>query len=513
MAKRLENELYEQPKRGFLNRMGGAFSGMWDYVKYMSLITAGVFSIGLGVAGCKPFTPIPEPNPTPTNSAPQITSTPVIEVNEGDFYNYNIIAFDPDGDSLAYSLPISPDWVSISSGKASGPAPKVNSDTRYNMEIGVSDGINPLVTQSYVLTVKNIPDSEPPVPVNPPVGDYVTISGRLEDCENDETGRQGIARVYDTNTVGASPIIIKSAANGTVVNDSYGYGVETDATGNFSITLEKLVDNSDEIYLQAGTTSSRALTSYVRTINLPAKDANLSTGSDPRASPAIRVMLNTDLSIYGITKEDFKKSINYLNAPLGLFKYDIQNIEIVDADLGDGSFSNEEINKIYNKILDPNDIGGYVKERVLNVQRDDQLDPSIKESKKHYDSEGNSITQKWAVISRNNNLPEGWQGSTDTIGSGIPMTVGMASIWIKTVDDTVISHELGHALALRYDYTASTSVPPTLSGDRTVMDYDFTPITASFADKKAARVVYEDTYLAGESLDNIMRLDWGFSSP
>lgn len=95
----------------------------------------------------------------PVNSPPTITSSPVTQVNESSSYNYQVNAVDPDGDSLTYSLAQNPTWLSInpSTGLISGTAPNVTQNTNYFITVAVSDGVNALVSQTYVLTVLNIP--------------------------------------------------------------------------------------------------------------------------------------------------------------------------------------------------------------------------------------------------------------------------------------------------------------------------------------------------------------------
>ncbi len=105
--------------------------------------------------------------PTPNNNPPVITSSPVTSVNEDVSYSYDVNALDADGNTLVYSLVQSPAWLSIDSatGLISGKAPLVDSNTDYNIIVGVSDGVNPIVTQPYTLTVMNIvaPDTTAPV--------------------------------------------------------------------------------------------------------------------------------------------------------------------------------------------------------------------------------------------------------------------------------------------------------------------------------------------------------------
>jgi hypothetical protein len=106
-----------------------------------------------------------------------------------------------------------------------------------------------------------------------PEENYIDISGRLEDCENDGVGRQGVIRVYDIkNPDGSFSDLLTES--------------QTDINGNFSFTLDKLVDSDDKIYLRAITGTPSSPASYTRTIELDAVDNNPIT--DPKGNPAVR---------------------------------------------------------------------------------------------------------------------------------------------------------------------------------------------------------------------------------
>ncbi|MBU2616963.1 MAG: putative Ig domain-containing protein, partial [Nanoarchaeota archaeon] len=95
---------------------------------------------------------------TPTNHAPVITSTPVTSVNESSAYTYQVTATDTDEDALTYSIIQGPGWLSINqnTGKVTGTAQDVNKDSSWKVIIKVSDSKG-FVTQSYILTVKDVP--------------------------------------------------------------------------------------------------------------------------------------------------------------------------------------------------------------------------------------------------------------------------------------------------------------------------------------------------------------------
>ncbi len=216
------------------------------------LILAGTALFGL--AGCTE-----QCTPVPPNEPPEITSAPInLTVNEGERINYDVNATDSDGDALHYSISLSGASINPTTGIGSWTTPQVDLDTPFDFEVGVSDGVNPTVTQSGSVLVKNVIPSDE---------DYVDISGRLEDCENDGIARQGVIRVRNRGD-----------------NSILG---EYNINGNFSITLDKLVSElPNGVTLEVITGTSANPTSFTRIINLPAGDHN--PISDLRANPAIR---------------------------------------------------------------------------------------------------------------------------------------------------------------------------------------------------------------------------------
>ncbi|MDP4012030.1 MAG: Ig domain-containing protein, partial [Candidatus Nanoarchaeia archaeon] len=82
------------------------------------------------------------PPPAPTNSAPNFTSTPVTSVWEGNSYNYDADAADPEGDNpLVYSLVTAPSWASIDSntGIVSGTPTGYSANTPENFIVRAAD--------------------------------------------------------------------------------------------------------------------------------------------------------------------------------------------------------------------------------------------------------------------------------------------------------------------------------------------------------------------------------------
>ena len=105
----------------------------------------------------------------PTANVPP-TLSPISNqsINESSDYSYQVFATDSDGDSLTYSFIQAPSWLSIDSltGLITGTAPNVTDNTNFAIEVVVSDGkVN--VSQSYILTVKNILASTASDTINP----------------------------------------------------------------------------------------------------------------------------------------------------------------------------------------------------------------------------------------------------------------------------------------------------------------------------------------------------------
>ncbi|MBI4116333.1 hypothetical protein HY449_01165 [Candidatus Pacearchaeota archaeon] len=92
-----------------------------------------------------------------SNDIPLITSSPILSVNEGQYYSYQVVADDSDvadfGDVLTYSLTGNPSWLSIdSTGLIFGTAPLVTSNQSFSLTAGVSDGMDS-TAQTYNLLV------------------------------------------------------------------------------------------------------------------------------------------------------------------------------------------------------------------------------------------------------------------------------------------------------------------------------------------------------------------------
>lgn len=111
----------------------------------------------------------------PINQPPVIVPIPDQQINENNFYQYQVQASDPNNDPITCSLSQSPGWLTINPNTCliSGTTPEVNQNTTFSITVIVSDG-QLSVSDTYDLKVVNVlPANQPPVIVIP---GYTTIN-------------------------------------------------------------------------------------------------------------------------------------------------------------------------------------------------------------------------------------------------------------------------------------------------------------------------------------------------
>ena len=210
----------------------------------------------------------------PVNHAPVITSVPISQINEGSSYNYHVTATDSDGDTLTYSLTTKPSWLSINSntGVISGVAPLVSSNTNFDVTVKVSDGTD-FDTQTYVLTVKNIPCphiNHAPVITSSPItsiteGNIYTYDVQATDSDGDDLtysiiDAPGWLHINSNSGIisGTAPQVDSSTdyqvelevsdGNGGIDTQSYTLKVKNHVSGGTSSGIRVISDS--DIYYQ-----------------------------------------------------------------------------------------------------------------------------------------------------------------------------------------------------------------------------------------------------------------------
>ncbi len=103
---------------------------------------------------------------TDVNDAPSITAPPAQSATEHQPYSYQVLASDPEGDTLLYTLPVKPVGMNISTTGRITWTPPEGVATSVNVTVSVSDGVNPAVTRAFTIAVTLVND--PPTITAPP---------------------------------------------------------------------------------------------------------------------------------------------------------------------------------------------------------------------------------------------------------------------------------------------------------------------------------------------------------
>ncbi len=447
------------------------------------------------------------------NRPPRITSTPVTRVEENADYRYQVEATDENGDELTYSLNNNPPWLSVDrQGLVQGRAPEVDDDERVSVEVVVSDG-SASVSQPYELFIRDVDE-----PIDP---NATTIRGTLQDSETD-AGSEGEVRAYKQNGDGTYTLLDSD---------------RTDADGNFTLSFSESVSEFD---LQARLKDGEVDAGFVRTVTLPGESK-----SDylVRSVPYTNLNGNMLQCVFvgdctfrqiqtDVTHQQFREFIiDTMDGGGGIHKWDLdrlQGIEVIDENPTNDTayFTQEELDHIDEVLTDPEDGRVYFNGKEVPVQIDS---PSTPDSEKHYD-----IYDIEPTFGRRRIEPhDGWivivpQVDWDAFGSawtGIDHETGYFSrgrISLETNEDTeygdfmdspnTLSHELGHVGfytrgaeigSHTFDLRESQSVTSlsSLYGEETCTK-------PCEMDKKAAKLVYEDTFPTKTRADDVLGLEF-----
>ena len=93
------------------------------------------------------------------NAPPVIASQPPLITSQGQVYEYRVLAFDPEGDALSFSLPLAPAFLSIAGSTGTICGTPGNADVgEHAVTVQVCDNRGGTDAQSYVLMVLNVND-------------------------------------------------------------------------------------------------------------------------------------------------------------------------------------------------------------------------------------------------------------------------------------------------------------------------------------------------------------------
>jgi hypothetical protein len=193
------------------------------------------------------------------NAPPVVSSTPVTTAVYGVPYSYNFWAWDPDGDSITYSLPTAPSGMTIGSGSGQiswTPPP----GGVYNVTARASDGYGGSGDQSFQITVTAFWSGD--ATENNPI---CTVAGDQENPQitSDSSGGAIITwqdkrggSTYDIyaqsiDATGTVRWLLNGASICTASNDQQNPQIDRDGSGGALITWEDhRTLNYNDIYAQ-----------------------------------------------------------------------------------------------------------------------------------------------------------------------------------------------------------------------------------------------------------------------
>ncbi len=219
---------------------------------------------------------------TPANNPPAITSTPSFVVNAGKLFEYDMNAFDPDGDTLVYSLPLAPSGMAIDPG--TGLVSWTPSKTEvgiHKVEIKVDDGRGGTATQKFDLEVVQVNHS-PLFTSTPGVsateGILYLYDVDAVDADDDSlvfsimTGPSGMTIDSATGVIQWTPSAANAGTHPVLVKVSDGKGGE--AFQNYSILVAEAI-NSLPVVVSTPVTSTIANEPYTYVVQATDADNDI----------------------------------------------------------------------------------------------------------------------------------------------------------------------------------------------------------------------------------------------
>ena len=190
------------------------------------------------------------------NNSPTITSTPPTTATEGELYEYDVEATDPDGHTLTYSLPVAPSGMTIET--ATGLiewTPSATQAGNHNVTARVVDGWGGEDEQIFVITVAEAINVDPKIISNPPItgteGVLYEYDVEAEDQDGDTltysltVSPSGMTIDTSTGLIEWTPSATQAGSHGVTVKVIDGRGGEDDQP--FAIVVAEALNNAPEI--------------------------------------------------------------------------------------------------------------------------------------------------------------------------------------------------------------------------------------------------------------------------
>jgi hypothetical protein len=431
-------------------------------VRNGALIATACLGLSLGVAGCKP-------GYVPDDETPAIVLEDV-NVTQGESRTVNL-------SDLAQDSGVT--WTGVAEYNPDVLTPTLEGE---NLTVKVSDNITEDIPYSVRLKAMN-GGKEETVKLEGIVKNIVEVSGVLQ---NNETGtnQAGILKLFDST--------------GSKAGEYYT------SNGNFKIVSDFSEGN---MKLQA-----RLNDGYVRTMNVPLAGKDISNIL-VRAVPYVNFDIDDNGSVNEVDNQkfiDWMKQINtvcsveeengnFFDVHL-ITKWNLNNlntIEICRTNYEKGiSFSQEAIDNLLGYLADADNIPKFIAGK-KNLSSIVQIVESTADA--HIKQPG-YIT----VIPDDAYGTHGGTGSEET-GYNPNVWGEVSSSLIRTIqlNSLLISpHEFGHSFIAQELWNESVHV---ISPNNTMMYSGVEhPSKPGLADEKAGKLLYEETYHAGEKIENIL---------
>jgi RHS repeat-associated protein len=171
---------------------------------------------------------------------PAITSTPVTTVTAGAPYTYDVIASDPDGDPLAYTLTAAPTGMTINSLGQITWSPQIADIDNQSVAVLVTDSRGPTVSQQYTIAV--VADTDPPTVL-------LSLSASPVDLGTPDmavvTATDNVGVTLLTLTINGTPVPLDTRGQATLPDTTAGtftlVATASDAAGNVGTDTQTLV--------------------------------------------------------------------------------------------------------------------------------------------------------------------------------------------------------------------------------------------------------------------------------
>lgn len=191
------------------------------------------------------------------NHAPAFTSDPLTSAVVGEAYEYTMTAYDIDSDTLSYSAPQIPDWLTFfaETHVLSG-VPQSADQGRHDIIVRVSDG-KVSAEQSYPIYVENA--NSPPTFTSTPVtsvsaGDYYVYTAEALDADGDDLSYSALTLPgwlsfdSETQNLHGTPTNADASDHNVTLRVSDGEAAENQ---NFVITVQ-FVNGMEELSYEEG---------------------------------------------------------------------------------------------------------------------------------------------------------------------------------------------------------------------------------------------------------------------